>query len=367
MTIHRLLEFEPHEGGFQRDRDEPARRRHARRRRGLDGRRPAVPRACSPRCRPGAQLVLVGDVDQLPSVGAGAVLADVIASERGDGDPADRDLPPGRREQDRRHRARDQRRRAARARRARRRHQPTSTSSRATIPRPRARRSSSSSPSASRSGSASTRSPTSRCSRRCTAASSAPRRSTSALQDRLNPAGAGSRRARARRARVPPRRQGDAAPQRLRPGRLQRRHRRDRRDRRRRRHRSASTSTAAPRRYERAELDQLVHAYAVSIHKSQGSEYPAVVIPLATQHFMMLQRSLLYTGGHPRQAARRARRQQARGRARGAQRRRQAPLHLARRARARRAGVSRRRHRAAAPPAASRSAIHNPNVTPSPR
>jgi exodeoxyribonuclease V alpha subunit len=47
--------------------------------------------------------------------------------------------------------------------------------------------------------------------------------------------------------------------------------------------------------YERAELDQLIHAYAVSIHKSQGSEYPAVVIPLATQHYMMLQRSLLYT------------------------------------------------------------------------
>jgi exodeoxyribonuclease V alpha subunit len=47
--------------------------------------------------------------------------------------------------------------------------------------------------------------------------------------------------------------------------------------------------------YERQELDQLQHAYAVSIHKSQGSEYPAVVIPLATQHFMMLQRSLLYT------------------------------------------------------------------------
>ena len=47
--------------------------------------------------------------------------------------------------------------------------------------------------------------------------------------------------------------------------------------------------------YERAELDQLAHAYAVSIHKSQGSEYAAVVIPLATQHYMMLQRSLLYT------------------------------------------------------------------------
>ena len=47
--------------------------------------------------------------------------------------------------------------------------------------------------------------------------------------------------------------------------------------------------------YERAELDQLTHAYAVSIHKSQGSEYAAVVIPLVTQHYMMLQRSLLYT------------------------------------------------------------------------
>jgi exodeoxyribonuclease V alpha subunit len=48
--------------------------------------------------------------------------------------------------------------------------------------------------------------------------------------------------------------------------------------------------------YERPELDQLVHAYAVSIHKSQGSEYPAIVMPIATQHYMMLQRNLLYTG-----------------------------------------------------------------------
>jgi exodeoxyribonuclease V alpha subunit len=47
--------------------------------------------------------------------------------------------------------------------------------------------------------------------------------------------------------------------------------------------------------YERSELDQLAHAYAVSVHKSQGSEYAAVVIPLVTQHYMMLQRSLLYT------------------------------------------------------------------------
>ena len=37
-------------------------------------------------------------------------------------------------------------------------------------------------------------------------------------------------------------------------------------------------------------------AYAVSIHKSQGSEYPAVVIPILTQHYILLQRNLLYTG-----------------------------------------------------------------------
>ena len=49
-------------------------------------------------------------------------------------------------------------------------------------------------------------------------------------------------------------------------------------------------------RYDFGELDELALAYAVTIHKSQGSEYPAVVIPLHTQHFMMLQRNLLYTG-----------------------------------------------------------------------
>ncbi len=48
--------------------------------------------------------------------------------------------------------------------------------------------------------------------------------------------------------------------------------------------------------YEAAQLDELVHAYAVSIHKSQGSEFPVVVIPVLTQHYMMLQRNLLYTG-----------------------------------------------------------------------
>jgi len=38
-----------------------------------------------------------------------------------------------------------------------------------------------------------------------------------------------------------------------------------------------------------------VHAYAVSVHKSQGSEFPAVVLPILTTHYMMLQRNLLYT------------------------------------------------------------------------
>jgi exodeoxyribonuclease V alpha subunit len=47
--------------------------------------------------------------------------------------------------------------------------------------------------------------------------------------------------------------------------------------------------------YEWSEADQLVLAYAVSVHKSQGSEFPAVVIPLVTAHYMMLQRNLIYT------------------------------------------------------------------------
>ncbi len=47
--------------------------------------------------------------------------------------------------------------------------------------------------------------------------------------------------------------------------------------------------------YEFGELDEVSLAYATSIHKSQGSEYPAVVIPLAMQHYMMLERNLIYT------------------------------------------------------------------------
>jgi exodeoxyribonuclease V alpha subunit len=47
--------------------------------------------------------------------------------------------------------------------------------------------------------------------------------------------------------------------------------------------------------YESDELDELVLAYAVSVHKSQGSEYPAVVIPVVTQHYVLLKRNLIYT------------------------------------------------------------------------
>jgi exodeoxyribonuclease V alpha subunit len=47
--------------------------------------------------------------------------------------------------------------------------------------------------------------------------------------------------------------------------------------------------------YDFGDLDELALAYVLSIHKSQGSEFPCVVVPLHTQHYMMLQRNLLYT------------------------------------------------------------------------
>ena len=50
-----------------------------------------------------------------------------------------------------------------------------------------------------------------------------------------------------------------------------------------------------PVTYDKTEMDELALAYAVSVHKSQGSEFPAVVIPLVTQHYILLQRNLLYT------------------------------------------------------------------------
>ena len=43
-------------------------------------------------------------------------------------------------------------------------------------------------------------------------------------------------------------------------------------------------------------MDELRLAWAITIHKSQGSEFPAVIIPVSTQHYVMLQRNLFYTG-----------------------------------------------------------------------
>ena len=59
----------------------------------------------------------------------------------------------------------------------------------------------------------------------------------------------------------------------------------------------AFPDAAGPRivAYERDEVDELVLAYATTVHKSQGSEYPVVVMPVSTQHYLMLQRHLLYT------------------------------------------------------------------------
>ena len=48
--------------------------------------------------------------------------------------------------------------------------------------------------------------------------------------------------------------------------------------------------------YDVGELDEVALAYAATVHKSQGSEYPVVVIPIVTQHYPMLARNLLYTG-----------------------------------------------------------------------
>ena len=48
--------------------------------------------------------------------------------------------------------------------------------------------------------------------------------------------------------------------------------------------------------YDFREVDELTLSYAVSVHKSQGSEYPVIIMPVLTQHYPLLQRNLLYTG-----------------------------------------------------------------------
>lgn len=55
------------------------------------------------------------------------------------------------------------------------------------------------------------------------------------------------------------------------------------------------TFDGRPVLYDFSDLDELTLAYAISVHKAQGSEYPAVVLPLVTQHFLLLQRNLIYT------------------------------------------------------------------------
>jgi exodeoxyribonuclease V alpha subunit len=287
MTIHRLLEYQPHEGGFQRNRDNA-----------LEADVLVVDeasmvdallfRALLDALRPGAQLVLVGDVDQLPSVGAGQVLSDVIdstaatvirlteifrqaaqskivvsAHKINHGELPDLDTSGG---SDFYFISRDD-----------------PDAARATIVELVAERI------PARFGldpvtDVQVLTPMHRGELGTAAVNRA-------LQDRLNPTGAEL----ARGDRVY--RRGDKVMQ-LRNdydksvfngdiGVIA----------------SLDVDTGVLRvefdgriaTYERNELDQLAHAYAVSVHKSQGSEYPAVVIPLVTQHFMMLQRSLLYT------------------------------------------------------------------------
>ena len=48
--------------------------------------------------------------------------------------------------------------------------------------------------------------------------------------------------------------------------------------------------------YDRADLDEIALAWAITIHKSQGSEYPVVILPMFSQHYVMLSRNLFYTG-----------------------------------------------------------------------
>ena len=291
MTIHRLLEYQPHEGGFQRDRDNP-----------LDADLVVIDEASMvdaqlfsslvAAVRPAAQLILVGDIDQLPSVGPGSVLSDVIASDAATvirlteifrqaqaskivvsahainhGEVPELDAPGGA-TADFYFIARDD-----------------PEAARATIVELVAERI------PGRFGfDAVTEIQVLAPMHRGELGTTALNR---ALQDRLNPPAGTPELARGERVF----RRGDKV--------MQLRNDYDKAvfngdigviagidgD-------DAVVRVEFDGRiasYERAELDQLTHAYAVSVHKSQGSEYAAVVIPLVTQHYMMLQRSLLYT------------------------------------------------------------------------
>jgi exodeoxyribonuclease V alpha subunit len=292
MTIHRLLEYQPHEGGFQRNREKP-----------LDIDMLVVDeasmvdiqlfRAVLDALRPSTQLVLVGDIDQLPSVGAGAVLHDVIASEAATvvrlteifrqaaeskivvsahkinaGELPDLEAPAPGSTTDFYFIGRDD-----------------PESARQTIVDLVAERI------PQRFGfdaieQVQVLAPMHRGDLGTTALNRA-------LQDRLNPKGTAPELLRGERVY----RRGDKV--------MQLKNDYDK---------SVFNGDIGvilaidPQEgtlrvdfdgrvtsYEKNELDQLAHAFAVSIHKSQGSEYPAVVLPIATQHYMMLQRSLLYT------------------------------------------------------------------------
>ena len=242
---------------------------------------------------PGAHLLLVGDVDQLPSVGAGEVLRDVLRRRHHPPGPAHHDLPAGPAVRGGGQRAPDQRRPAPGVRGAPR-----------LLPVPRRRagghRGAGGRPGRPTGSPASSASPrgTSRCWRRCTAARPAPAPSTPCC----------SRPSRPRREGTPERRHGARV---FRPGDkvIQIRNNYDKgaagvfngtvgtitalsvTD----QQLTVRTDEDEDIVYDFDELDELQHAYAITVHRSQGSEYPAVVVPLTMSAYTLLQRNLLYT------------------------------------------------------------------------
>jgi exodeoxyribonuclease V alpha subunit len=60
-------------------------------------------------------------------------------------------------------------------------------------------------------------------------------------------------------------------------------------------HEITVTYDGVPVPYGASDLDEIVLAYAISVHKSQGSEYPAVIVPILSEHYLLLQRNLIYT------------------------------------------------------------------------